>query len=96
MFLWQKVSFVAEEYSALAYVTKSKHISNDAGIQRDRDVLALKLEFRLWVKNTTPKKSQPLGFVEKAISSGTAISDFWFRLWKSLSFERVRVACETG
>ena len=39
------------------------------------DVVARKLEFKLGVKNTTPKKSQPLGFVEKAISSGTAISD---------------------
>ena len=47
MFLWQKVSFVDEGYSVLAYVTTPEHASNDAWIKRDRDVLALKLEFRL-------------------------------------------------
>ena len=29
-FLWQKVSFVADGYSVLAYVTASAHVSNDA------------------------------------------------------------------
>ena len=33
-FLWEKVSFVAEGYSVLAYVTTSAQVSNDAWIQR--------------------------------------------------------------
>ena len=71
-------------YSVIAYFTASEHFSNEAWIHRD--VLANKVEFRLWLKNTTPQKSQPLGFVEKAISSGTEIADFWCRpfFWKSL------------
>ena len=36
MFLWQKVYFVADGYTVLAYVTTSKHISNDACIQCDK------------------------------------------------------------
>ena len=47
MFLWQKVYFVNEGCSVLAYVTTSEHVRNDAWIQRDREVLARKEEFRL-------------------------------------------------
>ena len=67
VFVAKKVYFVDEGYSVLAYLITSEHASNDAWIQRDRDVLARKLEFRLWLKNTTSKKSKPFGFVEKAI-----------------------------
>ena len=64
-FLWLQSAFSRRRVICVSYFTTSTHVSKDAWIQRDIDVLACKLDPGLRVKNPTPKNPNHLALLRK-------------------------------